>query len=109
MKKIAITPERIAAWKAEHGENNVKKFVIPIDDDNTQTVEGYFRKPTLKALGISGKFAETDPMRAGQLLYNECFLGSEHEEFSTNEEVVMSCIKLLNGLFKVRVGEIKNV
>lgn len=109
MKKIIITPEKIAVWKAEHGENNIKKFVIPIDDNGEQMVEGYFRKPTLKALGMSGKFAETDPMRAGQLLYNECFLGSECEEFSTNEEVMMSCIKLLNGWFKVRVGEIKNV
>jgi hypothetical protein len=108
MKKMTITPERIEAWKKEFGEDNVKKFVIPLDNDGKKTTEGYFHKPTLKAISISSKFAQTDPIRSGQLLYSECFLGSEDENFENNEEVTMSCIQLLNGWFKVRVGSIKN-
>ena len=108
MKKTVITPERIEAWKKEHGSDHVKKITVPIDDEGKETVEGFFHKPTLKALSMAGKFSTTDPIRAGQILFNECFLGSEDDDFSNNEEVVMSCIQLLNSLFKVRVGSIKN-
>lgn len=115
MKKIKnVTPEEIAAWKARYGTDKVKEFTIPISDEQNEhdeylnTVTGYFRKPDLKVIGAAGKFSETDPIRSGLILFEECFLGGD-PEFRENDEVKMSAIKTLNGWFKIRVAVIKNV
>lgn len=108
MKKTSVTPEDIAAWKAKHGDGQVKEFTVPLDDDNKRSAVGYFSKPDLKTIGAAGKFAESDPIRSGMILFDSCFLGGD-AEFRENDEVKMSAIQALNRWFKVRTALIKNV
>ena len=102
-----ITQEELSGWKLKYGNDRVKAVVVPIDDDGN-TVTGYVRKPDLKTIRAAGKFAETDPVRSGMILFDNCFLGGD-DSISADDELRMSVISALNTLFKVRVATIKNV
>jgi hypothetical protein len=106
--KTAVDEAQINRWKNQYGESNVFSITVPLDDLDEKKVTGYFRKPDLKVIQASTKFVDTDPVKAGLIQLDTCFLGGD-EEFTTNDEVKMSAIKALNTVFKVRVAEIKNL
>jgi hypothetical protein len=101
-----ITEGQLNHWKNQYGE--IKVFVIPLDDSGKKKVTGYFRKPDLKVIQAAAPFTDSDPVKAGLIQFENCFLGGD-DDFKTNDEVKLSAIQALNKLFKVRVAEIKNV
>ena len=102
----SVSQPQIDIWKAKHGE--VKEITIPLDDEGKEVAIGYFRKPDLNIIGASSKFVDTDPVKSGKILFDSCYLGGA-SDFQTNDEVKMSAILCLNRLFKIRLGDIKNL
>ncbi len=96
---------QIKRWKAKYGE--VNQITVPIDDEGN-TVTAYFRKPDLNIIAAASKFAETDPIKSGLILFENCWLGGD-ETIKQDDEAKLSAIKSLGKLFKVRDAEIKKL
>ena len=123
--KNTITEGQVSHWKAQYGSENVKIIEVPLEDPKVESqmdnstgmmvdvlipppiVTGYFRKPDLKVIQAAAPFLDSDPVKAGLIQFENCFLGGD-PEFSTNDEVRFSAIQALNKLFRVRVATIKN-
>lgn len=102
---VEVSEAQLNIWKEEHG--NVFEIEAPVDDKGT-TVKGYFRKPDLSTLGAASKYAESDPIKSGLILLQNCFLGGDNA-FRNNDEVKFSAIVAINGIFKVREAKVKNL
>lgn len=103
-----VTQHQIEAWKLKHGVDKVKAFDIPVNDEGTEIATGYFRKPDLQVIAISSKFIENDPIKAGLVLFENCWLGGD-ERITKDDELKMSAIESLNTMFRVRTATIKNL
>ena len=101
-----VTQAQIDKWKSQHGE--IKQIVIPLDDLGKNNAHGYVRKPDLDVISAANRFSDTDPLQAGQILFENCFLGGD-PEISQNQEAKMSAMTAISQLFKIRKAEIKNV
>ncbi|MGE0635988.1 MAG: hypothetical protein AB7P01_06085 [Bacteroidia bacterium] len=101
-----VTQAQLDKWKKEHGE--VKEVEVPLDDTGKNTVTCFVKKPNIDILGAAAAVAETDPMKSGLILFDNCYLGGDPET-KGNEEVKMSVIVALKSMFRVRVATIKNV
>lgn len=99
------TPTQIKQWKAEHGE--VHQVEIPLDDEGNTAV-AYFKKPTLDILSASAKYAETDPIKSGNIMFESCWLGGD-ERIKSSDEAKLGAIQVVAKLFKVRVATIKKL
>ena len=126
-KKIVetyVTDSQVAHWKAQFGEGNVKEMSVPVSDPTVEirkddfgkdmeviipppSVTGYFRKPDLKIIQAAAPYLESDPIKAGLIQFENCWLGGD-PEFLHNGEVKVSAIHALNTLFRVRAATIKN-
>lgn len=106
MEKNQITQETIENWKKQYG--SVYAIEVPLDDSGSKKVTGYFRKPDLKTIGAAARYSETDPVKAGLIVFENCWLGGD-EELRNNDECIMSAIQSLSTLFVVRVSTIKNL
>jgi hypothetical protein len=102
------TPEQIEAWKQQYGIDQVFEISVPLNDENTEFVTGYFRKPNLQAISASAKVMEADPIKSGIIMFDNCWLGGE-EKFKNNDEAKMSAIEQLNKLFQIRIATVKNL
>lgn len=101
-----VTQAQLDKWKKEHGE--VKEVEIPLDDTGKNIVTCYVKKPNIDILGAAASVAETDPMRSGLILYDNCYLGGDPET-KESDEVKMSVVVALKSMFRVRLAKIKNV
>jgi hypothetical protein len=104
---IGVTQLQINHWKNQYGEDNVKVITIPLDDKGQKNAVGYFRKPDMNVMMAAGSIIDSNPLKAGLVFVDNCFLGGD-PDFKTNDEVRVSAINLLNKWFKIRVGTIKN-
>lgn len=101
-----ITTTQLNQWKAKHGA--VSQVKVPLNDEETEYVYCYFKKPTLDIIGAAAKFAETDPVKSGNILFESCYLGGD-AEVKEIDECRMSAMQALSSMFKVRASEIKNL
>lgn len=101
-----ITTTQLNEWKAKYG--TVAQVKVPTNDEHTEHVYCYFKKPSLDIIGAAAKFAETDPVKSGNILFESCYLGGD-PEVKEIDECRMSAMQALSGLFKVRVSEVKNL
>lgn len=103
-----FTEEEIEIWKKQFGE----VFLIEVQKESgggeSDTHRGYFRKPTREVMGNSMRFAERDPFKSGEILFNGCLIACDIE---MKEDVVvyMSALSRLNSLLEVRKSEIKKL
>jgi hypothetical protein len=96
---------QIKSWKAKHGE----VYAISVADEATEKeYTGYFKKPDLKIIAASAKFTTEDPVKAGIVLMENCWLGGD-EELKNNDEMKMGVIQQLSTLFKVKQATIKKL
>lgn len=102
-----VTAAQIKQWKSKYGD--VYQIDTPLDDEKKEIATAYFRKPDLKVIGAAQKFAESEPLKAGQIMYTNCFLGGDKEIFEHNDEAKLSAIQQLGQLFKVRQSDIKKL
>ncbi len=101
-----VTQAQIDMWKAQHG--SVSLVQVPLNDQGTSLASAYVRKPNLTDLSAATAVQENDPMLAGQILFDNCYLGGD-PEVSSIDEVKLSVIVALKSIFKVRVAAIKEV
>lgn len=101
-----ITEAQIKQWKARWGE--VHQVEVPVDDTGREKLTGYFKKPSLEIISASARFAESDPIKSGTVLFENCWLGGD-EALKTNDEARVSCMKVLGKLFRVREATIKKL
>lgn len=101
-----VTEAQIKQWKARWGE--VHLVEVPADDEGKTKLYGYFKKPSLDIISASARFAESDPIKSGTVLFENCWLGGD-ETLKENDEARLSCMKALGKLFKVREAIIKKL
>ena len=103
-----VTAAQIKTWKAKYN-GEVYEIVTPLDDTNKKTATGYFRKPDLKVISAAAKFSENDQIKAGEVLFVNCWLGGDKDLYDTNDEAKLSVIKTLSQIFKIRNSTLKKL
>lgn len=67
-----VTPEQIAAWKAQHGR--VTEIEVT-DPDFGETHVGWFRRPDMKTMQAFSATAKTNEVKAAEIIFDNCWLG----------------------------------
>lgn len=102
-----ITEVQINQWKKKWGE--IFQIDVPLDDSSkAKLATGYFKKPTLDSIKASSKYLQSDPIKAGEVVFNECWLGGS-SEIQENDEVKMSAMQKVSTLFKIRQATLKKL
>lgn len=106
-KNIAgtATAEQIAAWKLKHPSG--VWAVITTDDDGNAHVT-YVRKPDIQVLGAAAKYAESDPVKSGEIMFNSLRLGGS-EAVAEDAQMLMAAVGKIGELFKLREAELKKL
>jgi hypothetical protein len=99
------TEAQIKQWKKEFKE--IYAIEVIMDDEGTQAI-AYFRKPTLDTITAADKFMKEDPLKGGDVLFENCWIGGE-ETIKGNDEARLSCMKHLGKLFQVKVSKLKKL
>ena len=95
----AVSAEQIEAWKKKHG----KVFCYTVDGEDV-----YFRQPDRKVIASAGVYAEKDPMKYAEYVFNNCFLGG-NKELLNDDSVFYGLAKVIDKLVAVKEGELKNL
>lgn len=126
------TPEDIAKWKELYGK--VHELKIPIkfvtedgeefeeeeeaQDHALELVEGkrgvastnvvaYLKSPTRKIISMATAIGGKDPIKFGELILKNCWLGGD-ERIKTDDELFLAANGILGDLIKVRTASLKN-
>lgn len=98
-----ISEAQINQWKIRWKE--IYQIEIPGEE---QVYVGYVRKPDLDVLSAASRFSETDPIKAGNIMFENCFLGGD-EAIKENDELKLSVIQAISKLVKIREAQIKKL
>ncbi len=104
MAKVTVT--QINQWKKKWGD--VFAVEVPLDDEGKKIATGYFKKPTLDTIKASSKYIESDPIKASEIVFLNCWLGGD-EAIKENDEAKMSAMQKVSSLFKVRQAKLKKL
>lgn len=86
----------IVTLEAAHSDNeDIDKEDTPQDEDFV------FRKPDMKTLSATATFEEKDPVRAAQIMFNDCLVWGD-KEASNDPERFISISPYLGQLLKTR-------
>jgi len=99
-----MTELQISEWKKKY--TDIYEIII-VNDEGVE-FKTYFRKPDLKILSASAKFAESDPIKSGLVLFDNCWLGGD-EAVKSSDELKMSCLQELGKLFKIYQATVKKL
>jgi hypothetical protein len=98
-----VSEAQIKQWKARWGE----VFEITTNTDEGK-VASYFKKPNLDCISAASKFATEDPIKSGNILFENCKLWL-NPAIEGDDEAKMGIIQALGQLFKVKEAEIKKL
>lgn len=104
---MEITAAQIKQWKAKYGE--LYQITTPLDDTGKKTATGIFRKPDLKIIAAASSHFDAEPLKAGEIIFKNCWVGGDEEIYATNDEAKMSVMAQLGNLFKVRTSSLKKI
>lgn len=99
-----VSQAQLKQWKNRWGE--VTQISVKTDDG--RTLYGYFKKPDLETIAASTRFIDTDPVKGGVIVMENCWLGGD-EAIKTDDEAKFSVILRVNKLFKVLETEVKKM
>ncbi len=115
---LGVTQELIDEWKRIwKGVTliTVKKVVkVPSTGSGTEETEetkeyhGFFRKPDLKVMSAAGTFSKSDPLKSGEVFYNNCKLKVD-PEMDSDDELKVSAMLQVAQLFIIHETEVKNL
>ena len=101
----ALSQEEINSLKAKYPQG---VFAIEVIDDEGKTHITYVKKPDIEALQVASKYAQTDPVKSGLLMFNTCRLGGS--DFIVNDdESKLGVIAELGKLFKAKEATVKKL
>lgn len=98
-----VSEAQINQWKIRWKE--IYQIEIPTEE---QLYVDYVRKPDLDVLSAASRFSETDPIKAGNIMFENCFLGGD-EAIKENDELKLSVIQAISKLVKIREAQIKKL
>ncbi len=102
MKKISQA--QIKRWKAQYGD----VYAIEVKLDEQEKAVGYFRKPDLNIIAAASRFVESNPIKTGEILLENCWLDGD-DLIKTDDEAKMGVMTQLGKLFKVKEAEVKKL
>lgn len=98
-----VTEETVNTWKAKH------RKVVRIDVvDGEETHVGYFHRPNLETVKAITKIAKTDEVKAGEVMFDNCWLGGS-EHMRTDAVLFMAAQKQLGVMVNACMSSIKNL
>ncbi len=126
------TPEDIAKWKELYGKVHVlevpEKFITQDDEEfseeeeardhaqelvegkrgvETVSVKCYLKSPSRKVLSSATVIAGKDPIKFGELILKNCWLGGD-ERIKTDDDLFFAANGILGELIKVKTASLKN-
>lgn len=110
-KKIEVNEEKseqektINRLKKLHNIPHVYVLKIPRNDEETEFAVAYLKAPTRQILSLVATF-KSDQIRASEVLLENIWLDGD-KEILTNDELFFGAIPTLDGLMKVRIGNLK--
>lgn len=102
-----VTEAQLEQAKRETG---VECFVlsVPVDDFGTDTTEGIVKKPNLPTISAYLTMVDRDPVRAHQLLLQNCLLPQYSDPLLlTDQDLILGSMAAMQGLIRARRGELK--
>lgn len=99
-----VSQGQINRWKAE---NKGEVYLVSVPSDKGEAY-GYFKKPDLGIIGAASKYASSDPIKSGEIMFNSCWLGGD-AALKQDDELKVSCFAKLGELFKIREASIKKL
>ncbi len=97
--KGAVTAQQVQEWKEEHGD----VFALEAGDGVC-----YLKAPSRVVLSAASKFAQTDPLKFGETLLNNCWLGGD-ETIKTHNGKFLAANSQLNALLEIPHAAIKKL
>jgi len=101
----AASEDQIQAWKKKYPKGI---FALEVEDDQGDTHITYVRKPDRKALSAAAIYAESDPIRSGETLFNTLRLGGSPKVIE-DDELCLSVTAQIGNLFKLKQVEVKKL
>ncbi len=101
-----VSQAQIKRWKSQYGD--VYAIEVKLDDKGKQKAVGYFRKPDLNIIAAASRFADTDPIKSGEVLLENCWLDGD-DVIKTDDEAKMGVLTQLGKLFKIKEAEVKKL
>ena len=93
------TKEQIAEWKEKHK----KVFCIKVDDKAC-----YLKKPSRQALGYSVIAGKDNPIKANEVLLNDCWLGGD-EDIKTDDDLFFAVSRRITELIEAKEAELEKL
>ncbi len=103
---MKVTEAQIKRWKAKYGE--VYEIEVEMDEEGKDIAVGYFRKPDLNVIAAVARFAESDPVKSGIVLFENTWLGGD-ERIKEDDEAKLGVIQQLQGVFKAKTARLKKL
>jgi hypothetical protein len=97
--KGQATAEQIAMWKNLHGDI----FEARVDESIA-----YLRKPDRATIKAMAAVAQSDPIRASEVLLENCWLGGD-ETIKTDNGKFLAVSATLSQLVEVKTAELKKL
>jgi len=94
---------KIAELKARNGE----VYEIEVEKEG-KVVKGYFKKPNLQIISAASKYANEDPIKSGEILFDSCWLDGDME-MRNDDEIKVAAMGSLSNLFKLLEAKIKKL
>lgn len=91
--------KKVEELRKKHGVKDV--HVIDIENDNGEPFRAYLKSPDRAVLSRSISLAQTDPIRANEIVLNSCWLDGD-EIIKTDDTLFMSAMQVLGGLINIR-------
>jgi hypothetical protein len=104
----------------QEAEDHVKEFVLPHGETpedlelkakmvkiEVTSVKAYLKKPSRKVISMATAVGGRDPIRFGELILENCWLGGD-ENIKTNDELFLAANSILGDLIKIRTATLKN-
>jgi len=97
-----ISRAQLNAWKAKYTD----AYCITIEDDEGNRLAAWFRKPDIDCISAAARYAESDPMKSGLVVFNTCVLHCD-AGIEADDNLKISVMNKLGELMKVREAELK--
>jgi hypothetical protein len=94
-----VSSEQVAMWK------NLHKAVFTVTVDGSVA---YLKKPDRITLKAMAACAQSDPIKVGELLLENCWLGGD-ETIKTDDEKFLGAVGEMGKLVEVKNAELKKL
>lgn len=100
-----VSDSQIESWKVEFKQKSIAE--IETEDEEGMNHVAYFRKPTFELLQMVTNYDKKgESLKGLQTMFNTLFIGGSLE-VKSDDEMKMSAMKQIGGLFKVKEAKLK--